>query len=137
MQPNTIGLICTILAPAFYAGMSIASKLAGAHMSIWQVSFGRFILGLLVIPVIVRMRGLGLWGRRRLLLTLRGVCGAAAFLLLVAAFQRISLTLAMVLFYTYPAFTAMLSPWVAGESAKRSAWIFIAGAFEMDCSLNL
>jgi len=129
MQPKTIGFICVGLAPFFYAAMSSASKLASARLSIWQVSFGRFILGLLVIPVIVRMLGVSLWGNRRILLTLRGLCGSAAFFLLVAAFQRIPLTLAMVLFYTYPAFTAVLSPWITGEPTSRRAWPFIIGAF--------
>jgi len=129
MQPNTIGLISAGLAPFFYAAMSSSSKLASAHLSIWQVSFGRFFLGLLVIPVIVRILGVSLWGNRRILLSLRGLCGAVAFFLLVAAFQRIPLTLAMVLFYMYPAFTAVLSSWVTGEPTNRKAWPFIIGAF--------
>jgi drug/metabolite transporter (DMT)-like permease len=52
-----------------------------------------------------------------------------AFLFLVAAFQRIPLSIAMVLFYLYPAFTAMLSPWVTGEATVKTAWPFIGGAF--------
>jgi len=129
MQPKAIGFICVALAPFFYAAMSSASKLASAHLSIWQVSFGRFCLGLLVIPLIVRMLGVSLWGNRRVLLSLRGLCGSVAFFLLVAAFQRIPLTLAMVLFYTYPAFTAILSPWITGEPTSRRAWPYIMGAF--------
>jgi drug/metabolite transporter (DMT)-like permease len=35
----------------------------------------------------------------------------------------------MVLFYLYPAFTAILSPWVTGEPAAKTAWPFIGGAF--------
>jgi drug/metabolite transporter (DMT)-like permease len=84
---------------------------------------------LLVIPVIVRAIGLSLWGQQRVLLTLRGFCGSVAFLLLVASFQRIPLSLAMVLFYLYPAFTALLSPWITGEPPDRIAWLFIGGAF--------
>ncbi len=129
MQSDTIGLICAVLAPFLYAAMSSSSKLAGAHLSVWQIGFGRFFIGLLVIPVIVRFMGLSLWGNRRLLLTFRGLCGAAAFLLLVAAFQRIPLTLAMVLFYMYPAFTAVLSPWITGEPTSARAWLFVIGAF--------
>jgi len=109
--------------------MSASAKLAGAHMSVWQIGAGRFALGLLVTPFIVKALGLSLWGKQRFLLTVRGLCGAAAFLLLLAAFQRIPLSLAMVLFYLYPAFTALLSPWVAGEPTARAAWPFICGAF--------
>jgi drug/metabolite transporter (DMT)-like permease len=122
------GLVWIYLAPLFYAALSISAKLAGSHLSVWQISVGRFGLGLLVLPVIVKALGLNLWGHQRLLLTVRGLCGAVAFLLLVAAFQKIPLSLAMVLFYLYPAFTAILSPWITGEPTAKAAWPFICGA---------
>ena len=122
-------LVWVILAPLFYSAMSASAKLAGAHLSVWQIGAGRFGLGLLVVPVIVKVLGLNLWGQQRFLLTVRGLCGAVAFLLLLAAFQRIPLSLAMVLFYLYPAFTALLSPWITGEPSPKIAWFFICGAF--------
>ncbi|UCF90657.1 MAG: DMT family transporter [Desulfobacterales bacterium] len=117
------------LAPLLYSALSAAAKLAGTQVSVWQIGVGRFAFGLLVIPVVVKALGLGLWGQRRFLLTLRGLCGAVAFLLLVAAFQRIPLSVAMILFYLYPAFTALLSPWITGEPTARIGWYFIGGAF--------
>ena len=122
-------LIWVILAPLFYSAMSASAKLAGTHLSVWQIGAGRFGLGLLVAPVIVKVLGLNLWGQQRFLLALRGLCGAVAFLLLLAAFQRIPLSLAMVLFYLYPAFTALLSPWLTGEPTPKIAWPFICSAF--------
>ena len=77
----------------------------------------------------VKVLGLSLWGKQRFLLTLRGLSGSVAFLLLVASLQRIPLSLAMILFYLYPAFTALLSPWVTGEPTAKIAWPFIGGAF--------
>jgi drug/metabolite transporter (DMT)-like permease len=133
---STGGMIWVMLAPLFYAGMSVSAKLAGAYLSVWQIGVGRFIFGLMVVPVIVRVLGLDLWGRQRFLLTLRGLCGSLAFLLLVASFQRIPLSLAMVLFYLYPAFTTLLSPWITGEPPGKTAWLFITGAF-MGTSLIL
>ncbi|MGD9228060.1 MAG: DMT family transporter [Desulfobacterales bacterium] len=123
------GLLWVCLAPLFYAAMSAAAKLAGAHVSVWHIGVGRFGLGLLVIPPIVKALGLSLWGKQRFLLTLRGLCGSAAFLLFVASLQRIPLSLAMIIFYLYPAFTALLSPWVTGEPTARIGWLFICGAF--------
>ncbi len=123
------GVIWVLLAPLFYAGMSVSAKLAGAYLSVWQIGVGRFIFGLLVVPIVVKTLGLNLWGQQRFLLTLRGLCGSVAFLLLVASFQRIPLSLAMVLFYLYPAFTALLSPWITGEPPAKLSWLFIGGAF--------
>ncbi len=130
------GLIWASLAPLLYAALSASAKLAGTHLSVWQIGVGRFGFGLLVVPVIVKALRLSLWGKKRFLLTVRGLCGAIAFLLLVASFQRIPLSLAMILFYLYPAFTALLSPWVTGEPTAKIAWPFIGGAF-MGTSLIL
>ena len=129
MRAALAGLIWVCLPPLFYAAMSSSAKLAGAHLSVWQIGAGRFALGLVLVPVIVRALRLSLWGRQRFLLTLRGLFGSVAFLLLVAAFQRIPLSVAMVLFYLYPAFTALLSPWLTGEPTNKAAWPFIIGAF--------
>jgi drug/metabolite transporter (DMT)-like permease len=52
-----------------------------------------------------------------------------AFLLLVASFQRIPLSLAMVLFYLYPAFTTLMSPWITGEPPAKTSWLLVGGAF--------
>jgi drug/metabolite transporter (DMT)-like permease len=123
------GLFWVCLAPVFYAAMDAAVKLAGVHLSVWHIGVGRFGLGLLVIPVIVKVLGLSLWGKQRFLLFVRGLCGAVAFLLLIASLQRIPLSVALIIFYLYPAFTALLSPWVTGEPAARSAWLFICCAF--------
>ena len=123
------GMIWVLLAPLLYAAMSVSAKLSSSYLSVWQIGVGRFVFGLLVIPIIVRILGLSLWGRQPFFLTLRGLCGSLAFLLLVASFQRIPLSLAMVLFYLYPAFTALLSPWVTGEPPPKLSWFFIAGAF--------
>jgi drug/metabolite transporter (DMT)-like permease len=129
MRSALSGLVWVGVAPLFYAAMSSSAKLAGAHLSIWQIGLGRFGIGLLLVPVMVRILGLNLWGKQRFLLTLRGVFGVVAFLLLVASFQRIPLSVAMVLFYLYPAFTALLSPWLTGEPTHKAAWPFIIGAF--------
>jgi len=38
------GLIWVSLAPLFYSAMSVSAKLAGAHLSVWQIGLGRFVL---------------------------------------------------------------------------------------------
>jgi drug/metabolite transporter (DMT)-like permease len=123
------GLFWVCLAPVFYAAMDAAAKLAGVHLSVWHIGIGRFGLGLLVTPVIVRVLGLSLWGKQRFLLFVRGLCGSVAFLLLIASLQRIPISVALIIFYLYPAFTALLSPWVTGEPTAQIAWIFIGCAF--------
>ena len=74
--------------------MNASAKLAGAHLNVWQIGVGRFGLGLVVVPIIVKALGISLWGRQRFLLTVRGLCGSVAFLLLVESFQTIPISLA-------------------------------------------
>jgi len=109
--------------------MSASAKLSGAYLNVWQIGAGRFLIGLIVVPVIVRALRISLWGQKRFLLTVRGLCGSFAFLLLVASFQQIPLSVAMVLFYLYPAFTSIFSNWVTGEPTPKAAWPFVCGAF--------
>ena len=123
------GFLWLCLAPLCYGAMSASAKLAAVHLNVWQIGVGRFGFGLVLMPVIAKALGLSLWGQQRLLLSIRGLCGAVAFLLLVASFQRIPLALAIMLFYAYPAFTAVLSPWITGEPTPRIAWPFIGAAF--------
>jgi len=117
------------LAPIFYSAMSASAKLSSAYLNVWQIGAGRFLLGLIVVPVIVRALRISLWGQKRFLLTVRGFCGAFSFLFLLASFQRIPLSVAMVLFYLYPAFTSLFSAWVTGEPTPKAAWPFVCGAF--------
>ena len=129
MRKSPYGLIWVFLAPLFYSAMSCSAKMGSAHLSVWQIGVGRFALGLVLVPVIVRFLKLNLWGRQRPLLVVRGLCGMAGFLLLVTAFKTIPLSVAMVLFYLYPAFTVILSPWVTKEPTNKGVWPFVIGAF--------
>jgi drug/metabolite transporter (DMT)-like permease len=129
VRPILGGLIWVSLAPIFYSAMSASAKLSSTYLNVWQIGAGRFLLGLIVVPVIVKSLRISLWGQKRLLLIVRGLCGTGAFLLLVASFQRIPLSLAMVLFYLYPAFTSIFSNWVTGEPTPKAAWPFVCGAF--------
>ena len=123
------GIIWICLAPLCYSALSVSAKLASLHLSIWHISLGRFSLGLITIPFLVRYLKLDLWGQGRFLLTLRGLFGTTGFILLVASFHHIPLSVAMTLFYLYPAFTAILSPAITGEPVPGLAWPFIGGAF--------
>ena len=63
------GLLGLCLAPLLYSALSVSAKLAGGHLSVWHIGVGRFGLGLLVVPIIVKALGLGLWGQKRFLLS--------------------------------------------------------------------
>ncbi|MBW1713569.1 MAG: DMT family transporter [Deltaproteobacteria bacterium] len=125
---NLIGTVWMVTAALFYGGMSISLKLSLDHLTVWQTGMGRFVLGLALLPLLVRWFKLSLWGRNRALLLLRGLSGTLVFLFMIQAFKTVPLSVAIVLFYLWPVFACILSPWVAGEPTTRREWPFIAGA---------
>lgn len=117
-----------VVAALFYGGMNVSVKLGAPHLTVWQTGMGRFILGLAVMPILIRMLRLEPAGRERRLLIARGLSGTIAFILMIQAIKLIPLSMAMVLFYLWPVFTCLLSPWIAGESTARSEWPLVMGA---------
>ena len=123
-----VGTVWMVSASVFYGAMNISVKLSGSYLTIWQTAMGRFALGLILILILARPLKLDLLGQGRWLLIGRGLAGTGSFLLLVQAFEKVPLSMAMVLFYLWPVFACLLSSKVAGEPMKRRDWPFVIGA---------
>jgi len=117
-----------VAASLFYGATNISAKMSVSYLTIWQTAMGRFLLGALLIPFIARFFGLELFGQNRRLLFLRGICATAAFLCIIQSFKTVPISVTMVLFYLWPVFACLLSPWVAGESISWKEWPFVFGA---------
>lgn len=117
-----------VTASLFYGATNISAKLSLPYLTIWQTAMGRFLLGAMLIPIITRFFRLELLGRNRTLLFLRGICATGAFLCIIQSFKTVPISVAMVLFYLWPVFSCLLSPWVAGESISWKEWPFVFGA---------
>jgi drug/metabolite transporter (DMT)-like permease len=90
-------------------------KLLGPGFSVWDISFYRFGVGIAVLLAISDWRRNPFRGHNQKLLIARGVTGSIAFFCLVAAIHLVPISTAMVLFFSYPAFSALLSPLIFGE----------------------
>lgn len=123
-----VGTCWMVAAALCYGTMNIAAKLGTSHLSVWQTAMGRFALGIALIPFLARLFHLDLLGRERWFLLARGVSGTLGFVLVIQAYKLIPLSVAMVLFYLWPVFSCLLSPWVAGEPTGKREWPFVAGA---------
>ena len=121
-------IVLMVVAALFYGAMNISVKLSVSYLTVWQTAMGRFVLGVVLLPPLVWMLRLELFGRDRWLLAARGLSATAAFLLMILAFQTVPLSVAMVLFYLWPVFSCLLSAWVAGEPTTRREWPFVCGA---------
>jgi drug/metabolite transporter (DMT)-like permease len=122
------GPLWVIGSALFYGTMNISVKLAAPHLTIWQTAMGRFVLGVIFVPIIVRLLHLKLLGDGRWFLLARALSGTLAFVLVIQAFKMIPLSSGLVLFYLWPVFSCVLSSWVAGEPTTRREWPFVGGA---------
>ena len=122
------GTITLVLAALFYCATNITIKLMASHLTVWQTAIGRFALGVFLIPIIAWPMRLNLFGRNRWLNIIRGVSGTFSFLLLIQAFRMIPLSIGMILFYVWPVFACLFSPWIAREAIGKREWPFVGGA---------
>lgn len=124
-----IGAAWIVSAAFTYAAMNGAAKIGAGHLTVWQIGTARFLFGAVALAVIGLVTGLNLWGKHWPLHLVRALTGTAAFLLLIASFETVPISEAMVLFYSWPAFACLLSAWVAGEPTSRAEWPLVGMAF--------
>ena len=95
---------------------------------VWDIAFYRFGCGLVILLAAFGWRKNPFSGHNTRLLIIRGITGCAAFLSLVIAIRLIPISTAMVLFYSFPAFAALLSPLIFRETITKAeiVCVFIA-----------
>ncbi len=119
------GAASMLTAAVFFTAMAIFIKYVGPETTLWHVAFFRFSLGALMVWGLVKLFGLSLWGENRRLLLIRGTIGTIAAVCQFQAILVLPIAAAMVLFFTFPIFAAMLSPWINNEPTSISDWLFI------------
>ena len=123
------GAAIMVTSAFFFALVGVVIKLAGNEVGVWQVSFYRAIVGIFLMLILARTAKISLAGPNKKLLILRGLSGTVGFLAMIVAVREISLAEVMVLFYLFPAFSAIMSPWINNERLAPSSWAFLALAF--------
>ena len=123
------GAVCMVGSAFSLALMGVGVKLAGDQVGIWQISFYRALVGIVLMVAVALVYKAPLVGPDLKLLSLRGLSGTFSFLSMVVALRQIPLAEVMVLFYMFPAFAALFSPWLNDERLAPGDWIFLALAF--------
>lgn len=129
MRETRLGILLMLAAALCFTIQSLAVKMSASQLSVWQVGAGRFVVGLISMLLIWRMAKIDLWGNRRGALIIRGLLGPAAFLCQVASVQMLPISMAMVLFFMFPIFAALVSIWLNHEPVGPLGWLLIGGAF--------
>lgn len=122
-QPRAIPLAGFLLMTAsamFFAILDGLIKIVGPSFRAWDIAFYRFGCGLVILIAMFGWRGNLFKGHSLPLLIIRGITGCIAFLTLITAIHHIPLSTAMILFFSFPAFTAFFSQLLFRESISRN-----------------
>ena len=110
MDAAVAGPLFMLAAALLFTLLNLQVKLLGPAYSAWDVGFYRFAGGILVIVAVFGRRRNPFRGHNTRLLLIRGCTGSVAFLCMVTAIIRLPVSTALVIFYSFPAFSAALSP---------------------------
>jgi drug/metabolite transporter (DMT)-like permease len=122
------GLAFGFTAAICYAGLNTAIRFANVHMDIWHIIFYRSLFGAAAMVGLARLGNGRILGTYRPTLCLVGIAGAAGVTALTVALIVLPLFEALVLLYLFPAFAALLSPWLTQDRLTTWQWLLIAAA---------
>lgn len=122
------GPLFMLSAALLFTLLNITIKLLGPQYRIWDIGFYRFCGGVLVLLAVFGRRRNPYRGHNIRLLIIRGCTGSAAFVCLVTAIRLLPVSTALVIFYSFPVFSALFSFFIYGERI---------GYFEMACTLGV
>lgn len=119
MDARVAGPLFMLSAGLLFTMLNVLIKLLGPDFRVWDIAFFRFF-GSIVVLMAVFGRGRNLYrGHNIRLLIIRGCTGSVAFTSLVAAIRLLPVSTALVIFYAFPAFSAVFSFMLYGESIDK------------------
>ena len=122
------GPLFMLSAALLFTLLNIFIKLLGPQFRVWDIGFYRFCGGVLVLLAVFGRRGSPYRGVNIRLLVIRGCTGSAAFVCLVTAIRLLPVSTALVIFYSFPVFSALFSFLIYGERIGR---------YEIACTLGV
>jgi drug/metabolite transporter (DMT)-like permease len=120
MDAAVAGPLFMLAAALLFTMLNLLIKLIGPAYSIWHIGFYRFAGGAAMLLLVFGRDGNPYRGHNTRLLILRGFTGSAAFLSVVTAIRLLPVSTALVIFYAYPAFSAVFSYLIYGERLSKA-----------------
>jgi drug/metabolite transporter (DMT)-like permease len=127
MDAAVAGPLFMLAAALLFTLLSLQIKLLGPAFSAWDIGFYRFAGGILVLVTVFGRRRNPFRGHNTRLLLIRGGTGSIAFICMVTAIQRLPISTALVIFYSFPAFSAVFSYFIYGERVGKLEIACIVG----------
>jgi drug/metabolite transporter (DMT)-like permease len=125
--PRQVKLDAAVAGPLFmlaaallFTLLNLIVKQIGPAYTIWHIGFYRFFGGVVVLLLVFGRHGNAYRGHNTRLLIIRGFTGSAAFLSIITAIRLLPVSTALVIFYAFPAFSAVFSYLLYGERISRA-----------------
>jgi drug/metabolite transporter (DMT)-like permease len=104
-------------------------KLLDPSFRIWDIAFYRFACGIFILTAVFGRQGNPFNAHNPRLLIIRGITGSITFLTLLCAIRLIPISSAIMLFYSFPAFSALFSPLLFKENISKEELACVGLAF--------
>lgn len=115
-----------LLSSLGFALMGASVKAVSQYgIPLMEIVIARSLVSLVISYVDVKRKGIAMWGHNKLLLSARGVVGAAALICVYYSVTTLPLAEATVLQYLHPVFTALLAFMLLGERVQVSTMVCI------------
>ena len=124
MDASVAGPLLMLSAALMFTLLNVFVKLLGPAFTVWHIGFFRFFGGLAVLLSVFGWHGNPYRGFNTRLLIIRGFVGSIAFISFITAIRLLPVSVALVIFYSFPAFSAVFSYLIYGEKI---------GKFEIAC----
>jgi drug/metabolite transporter (DMT)-like permease len=120
MDAAVAGPLFMLSAALLYTLLNIFVKLLGPQYRVWDIGFFRFCGGAIVLLAVFGRHRNPFRGNDIRLLIVRGCTGSVAFVCLVTAIRLLPVSTALVIFYSYPVFSALFSFLIYGERIGKA-----------------
>ena len=125
MDAAIAGPLFMLSAALLFTLLNLIIKTLNPVFTVWHIGFFRFFGGLVMLLILFGRHHNPFQGNNIRLLITRGCVGSVAFISLVTAYKLLPLSTALVIFYSYPAFSAVFSFLIYGEEIGRLAIVCI------------
>jgi drug/metabolite transporter (DMT)-like permease len=119
------GPLFMLAAALLFTVLNLLIKMMGPQYNVWHIGFYRFFGGVVVLVCLFARDKNPYRSHNTRLLIIRGCTGSVAFISIVTAVRMLPVSTAMVIFYAFPAFSAIFSYLIYGEKISTSEIICI------------
>ena len=115
LDASVAGPLFMLSAALLYTVLNLFVKLLGPQFTVWHIGFFRFFGGVIVLLAVFGRCKNPYRGHNTRLLIIRGCMGSVAFILVITAIRLLPVSTALIIFYSFPAFSAIASFLIYGE----------------------